>query len=189
MKRLICCAAVLFMIVAVATAAVAQTDVLGLYFSDTEFTADTAHAQNSPGFMLACYIVLTNPTGTTVHGYEVGITSTAADFTVLYLPIFDTNEGTDTNQIVTFGTPMPVQAGGTVLSPIFIGTDSTEIETIAFGAADPSRVTGDVPGVDYGSGPLVACNLPFGVPEVAWLNGAVVPAERTAWGSIKSLFR
>ncbi len=187
MKRLMFCAAVLSLFAA-ATAA-AQDDVLGLYFSDTTFTADTAHAQNQPGFMLACYIVLTNATGTTVHGYEVGITSTAGDFGVFFVPGFDTNEGTETNQIVTFAVPKPVQAGGTVLEPIFIHTNSTQVETIAFGASDPSRVAGDVPGVDYGTGSLTACSLPFGVPEVAWLNGAVVPAERTAWGAVKSLFR
>jgi len=187
MKRLIFCAAVLSLTVA-ATAA-AQDNVLGLYFSDTEFTADTAHADNQPGYYLACYIVLTSPTGGTVYGYEVGITSTAADFDVFFVPGFDQNLGTESNQIVTFGIPKPVEPGGTVLEPIFIATGSLQVETVSFGASDPSRITGDVPGVDYGGGALVACSLPFGVPEVAWLNGEVVPAERTAWGSVKSLFR
>ncbi len=176
---------------ATAASASAQDDALGLYFSDSEFTLDTAHTVTTPGFTTAAYIVLTNPTGTMVTGYEVDITSTAADFAIPLTNLaFDaTNLGTNTNQIVTFFGPKPTSPAGTVLTTVFIATDSVAYEEIAFGPADPSSLPDDAPVVDYGAGGLVACSAPFAAPAVAWLNGTPVPARQMSWGSVRALFR
>lgn len=170
--------------------ALAQEDALGLYFSNTEFTSETASATVVPGFVMLAYVVLTNPTGSAVDGYEVGITCTAADFGIPLINLFfDSNAGTNTNQIISFTTPKPVIAGGTVLMTIFLNTESTDLETIAFGASWPSSLPGDRPVVDYGSEGLVACGQPFGSATVAWLNGLAVGTEASSWGELKALFR
>lgn len=168
----------------------AQDDALGLYFSDSTFSAETASTTVTPGFMMAGYIVLTNPTGVLIDGYEVGITCTAGDFAIpLTSLFFDLNAGTTANQIVTFLSPKPVVAGGTVLSTIFFTTNSLALETIAFGASSPSSLPGDLPVIDYGAGGLVACGRPFGTPVVAWLNGQAVATEGSSWGAVKATFR
>lgn len=176
----ICCAAI----------APAQDNALGLYFSGSTFTPATASAMVSPGFLTAAYIVLTNPTGAVIEGYEVSIACTAADFGIPVTSLmFDTNLGSNVNQRVTFMSPKPALAGGTVLSTAFISTASTAFEAISFGAASPPSLPGDLPVVDYaGTGP-VACSLPWGTPAVAWLNGVPVSVEASTFGAVKALFR
>lgn len=173
-----------------AVPALAQDDALGLYFSNTTFSLATASATNAPGFIVAAYIVLTNPTGAMVSGYEVAISSTAADFAVPVTSLFfDLNLGTNMNQIVSYLSPKPAAAGGTVLAMIGFATASVAPETIAFASASPSSLPGDRPVVDYGAGGLVACGQPYGTPVVAWLNGQPVAAEISTWGAVKSTFR
>ncbi len=174
----------------IATAAWAQDDALGLYFNETEFTQETANRTTAPGFTMPGYVVLTNATGPMIAGYGVGIASTAADFSipVTSLGFGDSNSGTNTNQIVSFLTPKPVAAGGTVLSTIFFVTDSTELEEISFGPSNPSSLPG-VPVVEYVPGGAVACSQPFGTPTVAWLNAEVVAVQTEAWGGVKALYR
>ena len=171
--------------------ALAQKDALGLYFSSTTFTLSTASAMVTPGFATAAYIVLTDPSGAMITGYEVGISCTAPDFSipVTSLTFFDTNLGTNVNQIVTFGSPKPAVAGGTVLSMAIVATASLNPETISFAASSPSRLPGGLPVVDYGAGGLVACSQPFGSPVVAWLNSLPVRDEASTWGGVKSLYR
>lgn len=170
--------------------AMAQDDALGLYFSDSTFSLATASRANAPGFVVAAYIVLTNPTGAVVSGYEVGVSSTAADFAVPVTSlIFDINLGSNTNQLVSFMFPKPTAAGGTVLAMIGFSTASVAPETIAFAAATPSSLPGVLPVVNYGAGRLVACSQPYGTPVVAWLNGQPVAAENATWGAVKSTFR
>ena len=172
-----------------ATPAAAQDDALGLYFSDTSFTPETAAATVTPGFALAAYVVLTSATGTAVHGYEVGIACTAADFGIPVTSLFfGDNAGTPTNQIVTFGAPKPVAPGGMVLCTVFLTTGSTGYEVISFGPSVPASRPGGVPTVDYGAGPT-ACSYPFGGPGVAWLNGQPVPARPAAWSRLQALYR
>jgi hypothetical protein len=168
----------------------AQDDALGLYFSDTEFTEETASADITPGFLLVAYIVLTSPTGTVVDGYEVGISCTAPDFAIPLtgLQFFDQNLGTNTNQIVTFGTPKPVAAGGTVMTSVFLGTGSTELEEISFGPSDPSSLPDGRPVVAYGDLGLVACSYPWGDPVVARLNAEPVSVDQRSWSRLRALF-
>jgi hypothetical protein len=172
-----------------ATAAWAQDDALGLYFNETEFTQETANRTTAPGFTMPGYVVLTNATGPMIAGYEVGIAGTAADFAIPLTSLFiDFNAGTNSNHIVTFASPKPVAAGGTVMSTIFFVTDSTELEEISFGPSIPSSLPG-VPVVEYVSGGAVACSQPFGTPTVAWLNAEVVAVQTEAWGGVKALYR
>lgn len=182
--------AVLFMGMLFAGSVLAGDDALGLYFSSTEFTLDSASTTISPGFTTSGYIVLTNPTGAVVDGYEVGISCSAADFAIpLTDLLFDTNAGTNANQIITFATPKPVVAGGTVLATIFFTTESVDMETIAFGASSPASLPGEMPVVDFGAGGLVACSLPFDAPAVAWLNGQAVPTHKSTWDAVKVIFK
>lgn len=178
-------------VVLLAGAVRAQPDAMGLYFSSTTYTLSTASAMNAPGFALAAYIVLTNPSGAMISGYEVGIACTAPDFAIplTSLTFLDNNAGTNLNQIVTFGSPKPAVAGGTVLAAVFLTTGSTDLETISFGASSPSRLPGASPVVDYGAGGLAACSQPFGSPVVAWLNGLPVRDEPSTWGEVKANFR
>lgn len=168
----------------------AQDDALGLYFSSTVFSLDTADATVMPGFTLAGHLVLTSPTGGMITGYEVGISCTAADFAIPVTSLFlDTNVGSNTNQIVTFTVPKAALPGGTVLSTAFIATDSLLPETISFGPSSPSSLRCCSPVVIYaGVGP-VACSYPYGTPVVAWLNGQPVTDQAPSWGSVKALFR
>lgn len=182
--------AVLLVGLAAAVPAAAQDNALGLYFSDSAFTAETASRTVAPGFLMPGYIVLTNPTGDLIDGYEVGITCTAADFAIPMTNLtFDTNEGTNTNQIISFAVPKPALAGGTILAMILFSTDSANVETISFGASSPSSLPGDLPVVDYRAGGVVACGQPFGTPIVAWLNAETVAAENSTWGDLKATFR
>ena len=175
---------------AAAGAARAQDDALGLYFSSTVFSIETADATVMPGFTMAGYVVLTLPTGAMITGYEVGISSSAADFTIPVTSLFlDTNLGTNTNQRVTLAVPKAAVAGGTVLSTAFLATDSLVPETVSFGPSSPSSLPAGMPVVFYaGVGP-VACSYPHGTPVVAWLNGQPVADDGATWGGVKALFR
>ncbi len=188
MKRLVI--AVICTVICCAALAPAQDNALGLYFSGSTFTPATASAMVSPGFLHAAYIVLTNPTGAVIEGYEVGITCTAGDFAIpLTNLMFDTNLGSNVNQRVTFMSPKPALVGGTVLAAVFLATASTDFEEISFGAASPPSLPGDLPVVDYaGSGP-VPCGQPWGTPAVAWLNGVPVSVEASTFGAVKAIFR
>ncbi|MBK6733264.1 MAG: hypothetical protein IPG61_04120 [bacterium] len=188
MKRL--AIAVICTVICCAALAPAQDNALGLYFSGSTFTPATASAMVSPGFLTAAYIVLTNPTGAVIEGYEVGITCTAGDFGIpLTNLMFDTNLGSNVNQRVTFMSPKPALAGGTVLATVFLATASTDFEEISFGAAAPPSLPGDLPVVDYaGTGP-VPCGQPWGTPAVAWLNGVPVSVEASTFGAVKAIFR
>lgn len=173
-----------------AASAFAQDDALGLYFSDTDFTLDTASTTIVPGFMQLARIVLTNPTGAVIEGYEVDISSSAPDFAIPMTSLtFDQNLGTNTNQIITFLTPVPAQATGTVLATIFFTTEITDPGTISFGASSPSSVGGAGPAVVYQGGPAQVCSQPYGIPVVAWLNSMPVAVEPSNWDGVKALFR
>lgn len=188
MKRLLMCLTLACL--SGAGGARAQDDALGLYFSSTEFSLETADATVQPGFLLAGYVVLTAPTGAMLTGYEVGISSTAADFAIPVTSLFlDTNLGSNTNHRVTFAVPKAALAGGTVLSTVFLSTGSLLPETISFGPSSPSSLPAGKPVVIYaGTGP-VACSQPHGTPVVAWLNGQPVAGDDVAWGDVKALFR
>jgi hypothetical protein len=174
---------------AAGTVALADDNALGFYFSNSEFTLETAGITIIPGYARMGYIVLTSATGSVVSGYEVSIAATAPDFSILMTGLgWGQNSGTNANQIVHFLTPVPVAAAGTVLTFVIFGTDSTDAEEISFGPASPSSLPGGTPVVDFDGGNLQACSYPFGTPVVAWLNGEPVANESTSWSSVKALF-
>lgn len=165
-------------------------DALGLYFSDTVYTQGSATTTVVPGVLTPAYLVLTEPTGAVVTGYEVAITCTAPDFAIpLTSLVGDTNAGTNVNQIVTFLVPRPALPAGTLLVTVFIQTDSEVPETISFGPSSPSSLRCGCPVVDYGAQGLAACDWPFGTSAVAWLNGSPIEDEAAAWGAVKALYR
>ncbi|MBK7771821.1 MAG: hypothetical protein IPI48_15215 [bacterium] len=175
--------AVICTVICFAALAPAQDNALGLYFSDSTFTPATASAMVSPGFLHVAYIVLTNPTGAVIEGYEVGITCTAADFGIpLTNLVFDTNLGSNVNQRVTFSLPKPALAGGTVLAAVFISTESTAFETISFGAASPPSLPGGLPVVDYAGVVPRSAASPGGRPPLPGSTGCPCPSRRRRSG-------
>jgi hypothetical protein len=182
--------AVLIIGVLFAGNALAVEDGLGLFFSSTEFSMETAVIDVVPGFMMTGYIVLTDPSGAVIDGYEVGITCSAEDFEIPMTNLtFDINAGTNLNQIITFMVPKPAVAAGTILATIFFTTESIDLETIVFGASTPASLPVDQPVVDYGAGGLVAADHPFCTSIVAWLNEQPVPIEGSTWGAVKATFK
>lgn len=166
---------------------IASADTLGLYFSDTQFDADTAACEGlPPNYSTTAYIVLTQASGSTVAGYEVGIASSAPDFSIFMLGW--ENQGTPYNQLVHFVSPKPVLPGGTVLYAIIIFTGSAECQTISFGPAVPPSLPDGLPVVDYVDVGLRSCGYPFGSPVVATVNCGPVADATTAWGDVKALF-
>ena len=167
-----------------------QSDALGLYGHPERFDASTATIWTVPGYAQLVFLVLTEPSGSLIAGYEVGITSTASDFEYLSGNYYrGWNLGTQTNHMVTFPEPVPVTSGGTVLDIAYLNTDLIVPRIVSFGPSSPSSLPAGMPVVVYsGIGP-VACSYPFGTPVVAWLNSPPVAAPAQSWGSVKALFR
>lgn len=167
-----------------------QSDVLGLYWHSERFDAETATIWTVPGYAKLVFLVLTEPSGSLIDGYEVCITSTASDFEYLSGNYYrGWNLGTQTNHLVTFPEPLPVTSSGTVLDIAYLITDLIVPRIVSFGPSSPSSLPAGMPVVVYsGMGP-VACSYPFGTPVVAWLNSSPVDAAAQSWGSVKALFR
>jgi hypothetical protein len=174
----------------VAAPALSQGDAMGLYFALGDYSLETAVAQVVPGSYLTGYIVLTSTSGGVVNGFEVNISCTAADFSVLSPSVYlGTNQGSHTNLIVTFTEPRIAVPMGTMLELVSIRTASLDHEAISFGASSPASLPGGTPVVVYGDIGPVACSYPHGTPVVAWLNGQPVSSDDMTWGAVKSLFR
>ena len=168
--------------------AMAGDNALGFYFSDTEFTRESASGVSTPDFAQTAYVVLTNATGTVVSGYEVSIAATAPDFAIIFTDLLFDNAGTNTNHLVTFSTPLPVDPDGTVLSMCIFTTETTEFTEISFGPSEPSSLP-DTPTVTFADIGLVPGTYPFDGPVVAWLNEDPVASEAQSWSGVKSLFQ
>lgn len=166
----------------------AGDNALGFYFSNTEFTRESASGVSTPGFNQLAYIVLTNATGTTVSGYEVSIAATAPDFAIVLTDHPFENAGTNMNHLVTFSTPLPVDPNGTVLTMCIFGMDSMEYTEISFGPSDPSSLP-DTPTVTFTDAGLVPATFPFESSVVAWLNEDPVASEAQSWSGVKALFQ
>jgi len=169
--------------------------VLGLFFSGTEFSDVTTNL-DTVGAPFNSYIVTLNPGVTSIAGYEVGIT--ISDPTVFVLKVFGpndwSNDGDQLNQLVDFGTPLPVIDNAAVLgtmSLLYIGQQYVEFH---FGPASP-------PGLPDHQGPLLSdgdnpdnlipCGTYGGHEQglVATLNSYGPPVEATTLSQLKSMFR
>jgi hypothetical protein len=178
---------------------------MGVYFSDTEFTAETTNLETTvPVFEF--YIVLRDAQVNLVAAYECGLEFT--DPTVFFLnatgPGGWTNFGALDNHLVGFQTPQPVDANGDVVlstvTALYVGSDPIDLY---MGPSSPS--TGEPDHNPWGytwNGPLIAdgedfdillcCHLTSGAagyPDVvATLNGSVVAVEGRSWSQVKGLF-
>jgi len=188
MKRLFSITFIITMIAA--AAALAGDDALGFYFSDTDFTRDSASIETSPDFAQTAYVVLTNATGSVINGYEVMITTTSPDFSIVTTGLgWGENSGTNSNQIVDFLTPVPVDPGGTVLTMCIFSQSVTEFVEISFDASEPSSLPDGVPTVTYADLGVLPCTYPFEGSVVAWLNEDPVATTGRNLSSVKDLFR
>ncbi len=174
--------------------------VLGLYFSDTDFTPlETNYITSSAPFN--AYIVLLQSPTSTIGAYEVGIT--ISDLSVFVLnatgPNGWTNFGSNTNHLCGYQVALPVDANDSVvlgtLQMLYAGAG---VVTIDFGPANPSSFA--LPngpydpaggGIADGATPdnLYHCALSTGdvVGTVATLNLVVAAESRTLTG-VKALF-
>jgi hypothetical protein len=192
MKKLLALA----LVVMVAGGAIAQDEnMMGMFFSDTEFTDATTSWTNTFAPFNA-YIVLLNATVETVGGYEVGI---GIPGTVFLLSVTGpngwTNFGGNTNHLCGYQTPLPRGEVGTVLSTVQMLYTGTDIVGILFGPATPATIPG-VPVIADGANPdlVFACQLTADAngPNpalVATINGpGIVATEEHTLSGVKALF-
>jgi len=191
MKKLI----FLLMAILVASSAFAiidpDSDSVGVYF---DMTADTMEMDMAaPGAMTA-YLLLTNPSGSEIGGFEAGLTidgpSTPAVTT------FDNptalNVGTATNMIVGFGTPTPATEV-TLLATIdiyYIGGPD-DVLSIYLSGSTPSSADPDYP-VVVNDGAILITAMPVmaGMPCAgANLPETPVATQSMSFDNVKSLYR
>jgi hypothetical protein len=167
-------------------------NVMGLFFDDRDFAAETSRVDTTPGVPFDAYVVLLDAGPSLIGAYELGISMTSSTVTTLSVtgPNGWTNFGAADNHIAGYVTPVPASSGGTVLASMrFMQMDRGEVD-IMFGPSSPSSL-GGAPVIADGSDPeiLLACELFGGGPVVAGLN--VPPPERreVPFSHVKSLFQ
>jgi len=173
-----------------------EENLMGLFFSDTEFSDATNNLDTTPA-PFNCYIVVLNPLVESIAGYEVGIA--ISDPTVFVLAVSGdfgwTNFGDALNHLVGFGTPVPVVDNAAVVCTmqwLYAGTAEIYVE---FGHATPPSIPGwEGMVIANGVNPddLIPCITPWGEVNgiVATLNGVCGPAvEKASLSGVKALFR
>jgi len=173
----------------------AEDNLMGLFFSDTEFTSLNTMFETEP-VPFESYIVAINPEVSSISGYEVSIN--IPDPAVFLLSVSGpngwTNFGDSVNHLAGFGTPVPVTSNTAVLSTIRLLYAGHDEIYISFGAATPPSIPDhDGPVIANGANPdiLIPCMTTyFGTPSgfVAVLNPQVA-VETTSLSRVKSLFR
>jgi hypothetical protein len=195
MKKLLALALVALM----AGGALAQWEgdnMMGMFFSDAEFSDATTNIVTSPAPFNA-YIVSLNPEMMSVSGYEVGIS--ISDPTVFVLSATGengwTNFGDNTNHLAGFGTPVPVVDGAVVLCTMnMLYTGSATVDIVFGAATPPSMPEHDGPVLADGANPdiLVPCVYTSHADmagKVATLNGeGVIAVENHSLSGVKALF-
>ncbi len=168
---------------------------LGLFFSDSEFTADNTMLE-TPAAPFDSYIVAINPQVWSISGYEVSIIIPDPAVFVLLVsgPSGWTNFGSNVNHLAGFGVPVPVVDNAAVLSTmrlLYGGSDEIHID---FGAATPHSIPEhEGPVMADGANPdnLVPCfTTIYGTPSglVAILNPHVA-VEASSLTKVKALFQ
>lgn len=170
-------------------------NMMGLFFSDTEFSDATTNYDTTPA-PFNCYIVVLNPLVASIAGYEVGIT--VSDPTVFVLVTTGdygwTNFGDAWNHLVGFGTPLPVVDNAAVVCTMQWLYPGTAEVTIAFHHATPPSIPGwEGMVIANGVNPdeLIPCVTPWGEMNgiVATLNGVCGPGvEKASLSGVKALF-
>jgi hypothetical protein len=191
MKKLL----VLGLVAVMASVALAQSseeNMMGLFFSDTEFTDETTNHINTFAPFNG-YVVLLNPTVETVGGYELGISFTDPAPFVLSVtgPNDWTNFGSPTNHIVGYQVPVPVEGDGVVLATVNMLQTSAALTEISFGPSTPSSFNGEGPGIADGENTDLLYLAPLTTPDgvVATVDGdGVTATEGRSLSSVKALF-
>jgi len=179
------------LVVVMATSAMAQDEnTLGLFFSDTEFTPETANIENTFA-PIDMYLVLLNPTVASIGGYEVGIVHDAPSLFFLTVagPNGWTNFGDSQNHLAGYQTPLPAGPPGVVLCTLTLLYPGADTVCFNLVPATPASIP-DYPAIADGSNPdnLLPCNI-FNYPDcTATINGAVAN-EGASYSEIKGLFR
>ncbi|MBD3220169.1 hypothetical protein GF314_02925 [bacterium] len=193
MKKLLALALVAMMAtVAVAQPGNSEENMMGMFFSETDFTDENTNF-DPVGAPFNGYVVLLNTTVETVGGYELGIA--VSDPTVFVLAVTGpngwTNFGDNLNHLVGYQVPLPAGDVGTVLATVNMLYSGTDLVTFAFGPSEPSSIPG-YPVIADGANPddLYACPLTNeDAGYVATLNGdGVTATETSSWTNVKSLF-
>ncbi len=174
---------------------------IGMYF---DLGADImCTAMPSPFPSTNVYIILTNPTYTTVHGWEASIHSTGDSIAIegtCFAP-GSVNTGDGSEFIVTFDIPM-VTTTTTILAIVTLVPNATEeclfltgVEHPSFPSTKPLVWFNDEPGLEIqpshalpnGVGAIIGtCNSLIGLPIPC---EEVVRASQVQWGVLKSLYR
>jgi len=170
------------------------SNLIGLFFSDTEFSEETTNHAPEPA-PFSAYIVLLNPEVDSVWGYEVGISISDPYCFLLqaYFPNDGTNYGYLLDHMVAFSTPVPIVDQAAILSTLellYVGSDYVEI---SIGGSSLESIPGYYgPVIADGADPdvLIPCTIPSGELSgvVATLNG-VVAIEHHSLTGVKSLFQ
>ncbi len=166
-------------------------NLMGVFFSDTEFTQETTNI-DSGAVPFNAYLVLVNATVGTVGGYECAIDFANPSIFVLSVsgPNGWTNFGDNTNHLCGYQVPLPSEQPGTVLATLQLLYSVTDPVEISLGPATPPSIPGDM-AIANGANPdeLIACPCLTADCVVAtiWGDGVVATEDQT-WSSVKSLF-
>ncbi len=180
------------MLMASAAAAVIDEDdnIIGLYF-DTDADSDCLEAV-SPLSQVPCYIILTNPTFSDLHGFELGFeygsellhlgTTLACSEAI--------NVGSDDNLIVGFGSPTSTETATLLatLDMMYIDMSSTPA-TLTLHGSDPSSLDPSYPTVLLSDGELVSTGLHSSAFPHQMNGVCAYVDEPAAWSDVKSMFR
>lgn len=167
-----------------------ETETLGLFFSDTEFTPEYTNWDNTfaPFNM---YLVLLGCTVDYIGAYEVGLEFSDPSVFVLATtgPNGWTNFGSPLNHLVGFQTPIPCDPDGVILCTFNLLYSGTDVVCINLIPAVPSSL-GDVPAIADGENPdiLMPCQI-YNAPGCTATINDVVAAEGQSLTHIKGLFR
>jgi hypothetical protein len=196
MKKLL----VLGLVAVMATGALAQSgddNMMGIFFSDTEFVDETTNFPNTFAPFNA-YVVLLNGTVNSIAAYEVGMMVSDPSVFVLAVsgPNGWTNFGNNLNHLAGYMTPVPVAENGTILATLNMLYTGVATVEMSMGPATPSSFDDLGPGYANGENvdDLVLCSLTVPTNGDVWgvvatINGdGVVANEAHSLSSVKALF-
>lgn len=194
-----------FTIVALMAGSALAVPGMGVFFSNTDFTAANTNFAPTAATPFNAYLVLMGADIAGVGAYEVGIQ--ISDPTVLIIGVTGTNGwtnfGTNTNHLAGFGAggqpPLPLVNGTAVLATLNMMVFAGTPVEIALGPSTPSSEGSGHPAIAAAENvdDLIYCGLTTGPHTadtfglVATLNNAdngLVATEAQSLSAIKALF-
>ncbi len=184
----------ILLVLLVAGSALAVIDenenVVGLYF-DTDADSDCLPSVSAPS-QIPCYIILTNPNFSDLHGFELGFdygdelmhlgTTLAVNESI--------NVGDNDNLIVGFGQPTSTQSATLLatLNMMYMDMDNSPT-TMSLRGSNPSSLDPELPTALLADGELIS--LALHNPEFPYqMNGfCEYVNEPAAWAEVKTMFR